>query len=107
MLFVGDDRAENHHDVELVDEAGRLLARRRPPEGVEGMAGLHALIAQHLPEDGEATDVVIGMEHGCRDRYGNGSGPVGDGVDRRRLPGVCDQPDAGGAVPRTPFDLGC
>ncbi|MGH3899302.1 MAG: IS110 family transposase, partial [Pseudonocardiaceae bacterium] len=62
MLFVGNDWADDHHDVELVDEAGRRLARRRLPEGVEGMAGFHALIAQHLPEDGAATDVVIGIE---------------------------------------------
>ena len=27
-LFVGDDWAEDHHDVELMDAAGRLLARR-------------------------------------------------------------------------------
>ena len=26
MLFVGDDRAEDHHDVELVDEHGKVLA---------------------------------------------------------------------------------
>ncbi len=29
MLFVGDDWAEDHHDVEIIDEAGRRLARRR------------------------------------------------------------------------------
>jgi hypothetical protein len=31
MLFVGDDWAEDHHDVELVDEAGTVLARQRLP----------------------------------------------------------------------------
>jgi transposase len=51
MLFIGDDWAENHHDVELVDDQGQVLARRRLPEGVEGIAGLHALVADHLPED--------------------------------------------------------
>ena len=45
MLFVGDDWAEAHHDVEVQDEAGRRLAKRRLPEGVAGMAALHALIA--------------------------------------------------------------
>jgi hypothetical protein len=34
VLFVGDDWAEDHHDVELVDEAGTVLARKRLPEGV-------------------------------------------------------------------------
>src|SRR4051795_6116916 len=51
MLFIGDDWAEDHHDVELVDEEGQVLARRRLPEGIEGIAGLHGLVADHLPED--------------------------------------------------------
>ena len=38
MLFVGDDWAEAHHDVELVDETGRVLAKRRLPEGVGGLS---------------------------------------------------------------------
>lgn len=62
MLFVGNDWAEDHHDVEVVDEAGQRLARRRLSDGVEGMAGFHALVAEYLPEDGEVTDVVIGIE---------------------------------------------
>ena len=45
MLFVGDDWAEDHHDVEIVDEPGQVLARRRLPEGLEGVTRLHALIA--------------------------------------------------------------
>jgi hypothetical protein len=28
-----------------------VLARRRFTEGIEGIAGLHALIADHLPEE--------------------------------------------------------
>lgn len=40
MLFVGDDWAEAHHDVEIVNEAGRVLTRRRLPEGIEGLGGL-------------------------------------------------------------------
>lgn len=51
MLFIGDDWAEDHHDVELVDDDGQVLARRRLPEGIGGIAGLHALVADHLPED--------------------------------------------------------
>src|SRR5260370_521793 len=61
-LFVGDDWAEDHHDVELMDEAGRVLARKRLPEGVAGMARLHALIGQQLGEDAEDAEVVIGTE---------------------------------------------
>ena len=61
-LFVGDDWAEDHHDVELMDAAGRVLARRRLPEGVAGMARLHELIGQQLGEDAEDAEVVIGIE---------------------------------------------
>jgi transposase len=61
-LFVGDDWAEDHHDVELMDASGRVLARRRLPEGVAGMARLHELIGQHLGEDSEDAEVVTGIE---------------------------------------------
>ena len=49
-LFVGDDWAEEHHDVELMDAVGRRLARARLPKGVAGMARLHAMIAAQLGE---------------------------------------------------------
>ena len=62
VLFLGDDWAEAHHDVELVDEAGRVLGRRRLPEGVAGLAGLHAMIADHLGPDAEPAEVLIGIE---------------------------------------------
>jgi transposase len=69
VLFVGDDWAEDHHDVELVDDAGRRLARARLLEGLEGLSRLHALIAEHLPEEWAdlpaeeaARRVVIGIE---------------------------------------------
>lgn len=39
MLFVGDDWAEDHHDVEIVDESGRTLARRRFLKGWSGLPG--------------------------------------------------------------------
>jgi hypothetical protein len=62
VLFVGDDWAEDHHDVELVDEAGRRLGRARLPEGVEGIRRLHELTAAHLPADAEPDQVVVGIE---------------------------------------------
>ena len=61
MLFIGDDWAEAHHDVEVQDEQGRRLVRRRLPEGVAGIAGLHAMVADHLGE-GEPGTVVVGIE---------------------------------------------
>ncbi len=60
-LFAGDDWAEDHHDVELMDEAGRTLARARLPEGIAGMARLHELIGAQLGDDDEA-EVVVGTE---------------------------------------------
>src|SRR4051794_34894779 len=51
MLFVGDDWAEDHHDIEVQDEGGRRLARARLPEGIAGLARLHELIAEHLTDD--------------------------------------------------------
>ena len=50
-MFVGNDWAEDHHDVEIVNERGRRLARRRLPEGLDGITRLHALIAQFFPEE--------------------------------------------------------
>jgi transposase len=61
-LFVGDDWAQDHHDVELMDTTGRVLAKARLPEGVSGIARLHELIGRHLREDGEDAEVMIGIE---------------------------------------------
>src|SRR6266496_1967319 len=63
-LFVGDDWAEDHHDVELMDATGRVLAKARLPEGVAGIARLHALIGQQLGEDADGAEVVTGIETG-------------------------------------------
>src|SRR5215467_2706327 len=61
-LFVGDDWAEDHHDVELMNEQGRVLAHMRLPEGVAGMARLHELIGEQLGEDADDAEVIIGTE---------------------------------------------
>jgi transposase len=69
MLFVGDDWAEDHHDIEVQDESGRRLARARLPEGIAGLSRLHELLAEHLGEDNVDPDsgfvaqsVVLGIE---------------------------------------------
>jgi transposase len=62
LLFVGDDWAETHHDVELMDAAGRRLAKARLPEGVAGIARLHAMIGEQLGEDADTAEVVVGIE---------------------------------------------
>ena len=64
LLFVGDDWAEDHHDVELMDASGRRLAKARLPEGVAGMARLHAMIGEQLGEDADelSDQVLVGIE---------------------------------------------
>lgn len=48
---MGDDWAEDHHNVELMDVTGQRLARARLPEGVAGIARLHVMIGEQLDED--------------------------------------------------------
>lgn len=66
MLFIGDDWAEDHHDVELMDASGRRLAKARLPEGITGITKLHAMIGKALGDGIEAGDaaaqVNIGIE---------------------------------------------
>ncbi|MEU1598532.1 IS110 family transposase [Streptomyces sp. NPDC005708] len=62
MLFIGDDWAEDHHDVELQDGTGRKLATTQLLEGVEGIAKLHALIARYGGEELEPERVAVGIE---------------------------------------------
>jgi hypothetical protein len=81
-LFVGDDWAEDHHDVEVMDETGTVLAKKRLPEGVAGIAQLHGLIGGLLAEDPDGARVSVGIE-----------------TDRRRLPGCPGEPAAGSPVP--------
>lgn len=59
MLFVGDDWAEAHHDVCLMNDAGEVLARRRLSEGLAGIGLLHELVADRADDP---NDVVIGIE---------------------------------------------
>jgi Transposase/Transposase IS116/IS110/IS902 family len=59
MLFVGDDWAEDHHDVYVMDGAGARLAARRLPEGLTGIGQLHDLIATHAEDPSE---VIVGIE---------------------------------------------
>ena len=58
-VFVGHDWAESHHDVYAEDEEGKRLARARLPEGVEGVARFHELVAPFAEDPGE---VVVATE---------------------------------------------
>ena len=59
MIFIGDDWAEDHHDIHLMDETGARLAARRLPEGLTGIGEFHQLVARHAEDPGQVT---IGIE---------------------------------------------
>ena len=59
MIFAGVDWAEAHHDVCVMDDAGKVLARQRIADSLEGLAELHGLLAEHAEE---SEDVVVGIE---------------------------------------------
>ena len=59
MIFVGDDWAEDHHDIHVMDADGARLASRRLPEGLAGISGFHELVAAHAEEPSQ---VVVGIE---------------------------------------------
>lgn len=59
MIFVGDDWAEDHHDVYVCDVDGVRLAKRRFPEGVVGVGAFHELIAGLVDDPAE---VAVGIE---------------------------------------------
>ena len=68
MLFIGDDWAEGHHHVVVHDEAGVTLAKRQLPEGMDGFARFHELVASCWGQDSEPDParvvVVIETERG-------------------------------------------
>jgi transposase len=59
QVFVGHDWAEEHHEVFVEDAAGKRLAKARLPEGLDGIARFHELVAPHVEEPGE---VVVATE---------------------------------------------
>src|SRR3979411_2767170 len=58
-FFVGDDGAEDHHDVHLMNDNGERLGARRLAEGLEGIRGFHELVAGFVDEPSE---VIVGIE---------------------------------------------
>jgi hypothetical protein len=54
-VFVGHDWAEAHHDVHVENEQGQRLAQARLPEGVDGVARFHELLAGLIDEPGDVT----------------------------------------------------
>jgi hypothetical protein len=58
VLFVGENWAEAHHDVALMDATGRRLAKARLPEGMAGMARPHAMIGERHSVSGAKSDAA-------------------------------------------------
>ena len=44
-VFCGIDWAEGHHDIALIDGDGRLIAKRRIEESLEGVSEFTAMLA--------------------------------------------------------------
>jgi hypothetical protein len=77
VLFVGDDWAEDHHDIEIVNEDGQRLVQRRLPEGLDGVSRLHALIAAAMPSewaDLEPVEAAARVKIGIETERGAGRG---------------------------------
>lgn len=60
MIYCGIDWAEHHHDVALVDEDGRLLAKRRIGDDAAGYQLLLDLLAEH--GDSEDAPIPVAIE---------------------------------------------
>jgi hypothetical protein len=84
---LGDDRP--HHDIELMDQAGRMLARARLLDGGAGIAPLYAMICEQLGEDADRAEVLVETETKLR--------PMGGRPARLRLG---REPAAGDSIPR-------
>lgn len=59
LIFLGDDWAETHHDLHVMNEAGERLDSARVPHGLDGMTRLHELAAAHTDDP---TQVIVGIE---------------------------------------------
>ena len=59
MILVGNDWAEGHHDVYVMDEEGTQLSYARLPEGLAGVARFHEMVAEYASDPAE---VVVGIE---------------------------------------------
>jgi len=63
-VYCGIDWAEGHHDIALVDDEGRLLAKRRINESVAGLAELGVMLAATGDSADEPIPVAIETPRG-------------------------------------------
>ncbi len=64
MITCGIDWAEDHHDVALVDESGKLLAKRRIGDDVNGYRQLVQLLADFGDRAEEPVPVAVETARG-------------------------------------------
>ena len=93
LLFCGIDWAETHHDVAIIDDSGRLVAKKRVPDDPSGFTQLVELLA-------EAGDCA---EHPVPVAIETPRGLLVSSLRATRPAGVCDQPTGGGPVSGTPL----
>ena len=62
MLFIGDDWAEAHHDIEIEDDFGQVLARRTATRGDGRDHGVARVGRGASRPDGEQDQVLVGIE---------------------------------------------
>ena len=62
MIFIGVDWAEAHHDVCVLDAEGKVLGRKRILDSLAGVGELHALVADHLDDENDVSEVVVSIE---------------------------------------------
>ena len=56
----GIDWSDDHHDVAIVDDQARVVARTRVDDDAAGVSQLLALLAEH--HDGEPASIEIAIE---------------------------------------------
>ena len=59
-VYCGIDWAEGHHDIALVDDEGKLIAKRRINENLEGLAELTVMLA--AAGDSAETPIPVAIE---------------------------------------------
>jgi hypothetical protein len=74
-ITCGIDWAEKHHDVALVDETGKLVAKRRLGDDVDGWRTLIELPAEH--GDRPEARIPVATVFTCGGRPVPRSGPGG------------------------------
>src|SRR5919206_4152368 len=63
-MFCGIDWAEDHHDIAVVDDRGRLVVKRRISNDVGGFGLLLELLTEHGDTAEDPIPVAIETSHG-------------------------------------------